>query len=163
MIREFDERNMAKSRKVCESMAEAASTSKRVLSEREKLILDRWPKFEDGECVWFGDAYIDTDGDANKVRAIEFDDGCTDLVGIESFHTGFFAGERVKRPAPKDSWERLEEDAGKEPCDYFGVECDDDKGCSGCPHLREGRDCTIALQADLIRRAKALAGVEVGR
>ncbi len=223
MTKEFDKRNAAKSRKVCEAMAEAASTGKRVLSEREKLILDRWPKFEDGECVWFGDAYIDTDGDANKVRAIEFDEVCTDLVGIEGFHTGFFAGERVKRPAPKvldadgveikvgdtvwfkgnprpyavvevkdgsvrlhskthcseesattvwtdilthiapDSWEQLEEDAAKEPCDYFGVECDDDKGCSGCPHLHEGRDCAIDLQADIVRRAKELAGVEAGR
>lgn len=140
MTKEFDKRNAAKSRKVCESMAEAASTSKRVLSEREKLILDRWPKFEDGECVWFGDAYIDTDGDANKVRAIEFDEGCTDLVGIEGFHTGFFAGERVKRPAPKDSWERLEEDA----------EFNDETGIVGG-------------NLDLIRRAKALAEAEVGR
>lgn len=201
MTKEFDERNMAKSRRVCEAMAEAASTSKRVLSEREKLILDRWPKFEDGECVWFGDAYIDTDGDANKVRAIEFDDGCTDLVGIEGFHTGFFAGERAKRPAPEvldaevveikvgdsmyvanngdgpyivcdidenidrielfwhenrneklfiaanrlthtrpDSWERLEEDA----------EFNDETGIVGG-------------NLDIVRRAKALAGMEVGR
>lgn len=162
MIREFDERNMAKSRKVCESMAEAASTSKRVLSEREKLILDRWPKFEDGECVWFGDAYIDTDGDANKVRAIEFDDGCTDLVGIESFHTGFFAGERVKRPAPNDSWERFVEDMQKSACAYFGYqhkECDEGDGCPA----RGALDCSNRKMADLIRRAKALAGVEVGR
>ena len=157
MTKEFDKRNAAKSRRVCEAMAEAASTSKRVLSEREKLILDRWPKFEDGECVWFGDAYIDTDGDANKVRAIEFDEGCTDLVGIESFHTGFFAGERAKRPAPKDSWERLEEDASKDTCVYFGgtrhFNCDE------CP--ADGANCFRLMKSDLIRRAKALAGVEV--
>ena len=158
MTASFDKKNMAKSRKVCESMAEAASTSKRVLSEREKLILDRWPKFEDGECVWFGDAYIDTDGDTNKVRAIEFDEGCTDLVGIESFHTGFFAGERVKRPAPKDSWERLEEDAAKSDCDYFGRDVSD---CDRCPARESTLSCGQSKSLDIIRRAKALAGVEV--
>ena len=222
MTKEFDERNMAKSRRVCEDMEAAHVTKWLKLTERERQILAMWPRFEDDEYVWFGDAYIDTGGDANKVRAIEFDEGCTDLVGIEGFHTGFFAGERVKRPAPKvldadgveikvgdsmyvanngdgpyivcdidenidrielfwhenrneklfiaanrlthtrpDSWEQLEEDAAKEPCDYFGVECDDDKGCSWCPHLHAPRDCTIDMQADLIRRAKALAGVEV--
>lgn len=201
MTKEFDERNMAKSRRVCEAMAEAASTGKRVLTERERQILDMWPRFEDGERVWFGDAYIDTDGDANKVRAIEFDEGCTDLVGIEGFHTGFFAGERAKRPAPEvldadgveikvgdsmyvandgdgpyivcdidenidrielfwhenrneklfiaanrlthiapDSWEQLEEDA----------EFNDETGIVGG-------------NLDIVRRAKALAGMEVGR
>ena len=72
----------------------------------------------------------------------------------------FIAANRLTHTRP-DSWERLEEDASKEPCDYFGVECDEDKGCSGCPHLHKGRDCTIDMQADLIRRAKALAGAEV--
>ena len=47
MTKEFDKRNMAKSRKVCEAMAEAASTGKRVLTERERRILDMWPKFEE--------------------------------------------------------------------------------------------------------------------
>ena len=47
MTKEFDKRNAAKSRKVCEAMAEAASTGKRVLTERERRILDMWPKFEE--------------------------------------------------------------------------------------------------------------------
>ena len=158
MTKEFDKRNAAKSRKVCAAMAERADTGKRKLTERERQILDMWPKFEDGECVWFGDAYIDTDGDANKVRAIEFDEGCTDLVGIESFHTGFFAGERVKRPAPKDSWERLEEDAAKSDCDYFGRDVSD---CDRCPARESTLSCGQSKSLDIIRRAKALAGVEV--
>lgn len=156
MNKSFDEKNMAKSRKVCEATTEAASTGKRVLTERERQILAMWPRFEDGEYVWFGDAYIDTDGDANKVRAIEFDDGCTDLVGIESFHTGFFAGERVKRPAPKDSWERLEEDAAKSDCDYFGRDASD---CDRCPARESTLSCGQSKSLDIIRRAKALAGV----
>ena len=54
MIREFDAKNMAKSRAKCAEMAEAANTGKRVLSERERQILDIWPKFEDGEPPWEG-------------------------------------------------------------------------------------------------------------
>ena len=67
----------------------------------EKRILGLWPKYEDGSYVWLGDSYIDTDGDENEVMAIEFNDRCADLVGLEGFHTGFEPFERVKRPAPK--------------------------------------------------------------
>lgn len=71
-------------------------------SDDEKRILGLWPKYEDGSYVRLGDSYIDTDGDENEVMAIEFNDRCTDLVGLEGFHTGFDTlGERVKRPAPK--------------------------------------------------------------
>ena len=57
MIREFDERNMAKSRRVCEAMAEAASTGKRVLTERERQILALWPKWSNGDYCMFGDLW----------------------------------------------------------------------------------------------------------
>lgn len=71
-------------------------------TDMERRILDMWPKFDDGSYVQLGDSYIDTDGDDNQVMAIEFNDRCTDLVGLEGFHTGFDAlGEHVKRPAPK--------------------------------------------------------------
>lgn len=40
MVREFDERNMARSRERCAAMAEAADTGRRKLSERERQILD---------------------------------------------------------------------------------------------------------------------------
>ena len=35
--------------------AECSGLRKQVPSERERRILDMWPRFEDGECVWFGD------------------------------------------------------------------------------------------------------------
>ena len=226
MTKQFDEKNMAKSRRVCEDMEAAHVTQWCKLTERERQILDMWPKFEDGEYVWFGDRVYELCG---KVYGVCLDDDAISLRTAYLDHMPLDFGERVKRPAPKvldadgveiemggtvwyrslctmgsmrkatvagfdehsldgplvtlkdeagktwyihpkkithtppDSWERLEEDAVKEPCDYFGVECDEDKGCSGCPHLHEGRDCAIDLQADLIRRAKALAGVEVGQ
>lgn len=229
MTKEFDKRNMAKSRRVCEDMEAAHVTKWLKLTERERQILAMWPRFEDGECVWLGDKYEDNEGNECFASGVHLDIDGPILVDSEGFHDLYRKGKRVKRPVPKvldadgveikvgdtvwyrslctmgsmrkatvtgfgehsldgplatlkdeagrtwhidpkkithvqpDSWEQLEEDAGKEPCDYFGVECDDDKGCGGCPHLREGRDCAIELQADLIRRAKALAGAEVGR
>ena len=102
MVREFDERNLAKSRAVCAAMAEEADTGKRRLTERERRILDMWPRFEDtGDPVMVGDAYIDGSGDCNIIVAVRICDVCVDLVGEDGFLTGFKPGERVKRPATK--------------------------------------------------------------
>ena len=63
MTKEFDKRNAAKSRKVCEAMAEAASTGKRVLTERERRILDRLADFIDPDeltCHMVFDHLTDT-------------------------------------------------------------------------------------------------------
>lgn len=102
MTKDFDARNEKKSRSVCAAMAESADTDKRALSERERRILDMWPRFEDtGDPVMVGDAYIDGSGDCNNIVAVRICDVCVDLVGEDGFLTGFKPGERVKRPAPK--------------------------------------------------------------
>lgn len=128
-------------------------------TETEQRILDMWPKFEDGSYVQLGDSYIDTDGDENEVMAIEFNDRCTDLVGLEGFHTGFDTlGERVKRPEFEDSWERLKDDATMSPwsyCDKYGLVA----GISNDEYF----PATVAFATDLIRRAKALAEKEASR
>ncbi len=221
MTKEFDARNEKKSRSVCAAMAESADTGKRVLTERERAILDMWPRFEDtGDPVMVGDAYIDGSGDCNIIVAVRICDVCVDLVGEDGFLTGFKPGERVKRPAPealdadgveikvgdtvydvrgerftvtdieggllglsqdgfiigswmpadqfsislRDSWERLEEDAAKYPCLY----AEDVKGskfdsCSDCPWHSEcgGSREREVMASYIVRRAKALAGVEV--
>ena len=55
----------------------------------------------------------------------------------------------------RDSWERLERDAGKTSCGYFGR-----SGlCVGCPALSISKMCNVAKSEDIVRRAKALAGV----
>lgn len=209
MVREFDERNMAGSRAVCAAMAEEAYTGKRRLTERERRILDMWPRFEDtGDPVMVGDAYIDGSGDCNIIVAVRICDVCVDLVGEDGFLTGFKPGERVKRPAPEvldadgveikvgdtvwhhsgfahgvatsidagslmgtvryvnggvefrdaakdlthtrpDSWERLEEDAALSPADYI-----DKRG------RRTDLYAYQEMPIDIVRRAKALAGVE---
>lgn len=93
MTKEFDEKNMAKSRRVCEAMDR--ENGKRVLTERERQILDMWPRFEDGEPVWYGD---EVDNMRSSVIAVEFFDGSITLSSdFDHLHLSF--GERVKRPA----------------------------------------------------------------
>lgn len=54
-----------------------------------------------------------------------------------------------------DSWERLEEDAAKTSCGYFGR-----SGlCVGCPALAISQMCNVAKSQDIVRRAKALSGL----
>ena len=176
-----------------------------VPSERERRILDMWPRFEDGAYVWFGDE-IACRGKACMLDDVKFvSDGtfhdATYLYvsnGLDVFEVPIAAGERVKRPVQSvldadgveihvgdtvwhcngiasgvvtsidagslmnttryvdesgtefrdaarnlthtrpDSWERLEEDA----------ELNDETGIVGG-------------NLDIVRRAKALAGVEV--
>ena len=206
MTKEFDERNAAKSRKVCAAMAEAASTGKRVLTERERHILDIWPRFEDGKPVMFGDRFIDHRVNERTVRSVIVNNDGVELRTFDGTFDWHETGERVKRPVqsvldadgveikvgdtvwcrnlctkdftskatvvgfyeyrqdvqlvtlrdemgwtchidpkrithtPPDSWERLEEDA----------EFNDETGIVGG-------------NLDIVRRAKALAGVEAGR
>ena len=65
-----------------------------------------------------------------------------------------------------DSWERLEEDAGKSVEEYWGCS---DFDCTSCPAMVGGKrprekydvgSCGYAVSLDLVRRAKALAGVK---
>lgn len=205
MNKSFDEKNMAKSRRVCAAMPEAASTGKRVLTERERQILAMWPRFEDGEYVWFGDEFLCRCGKSHVCDGVRVQNtGAKVIFAANHPHNIFLKdgseySERVKRPAPKvldadgveikvgdsmyvanygdgpyivcdideninrielfwhenrneklfiaanrlthtrpDSWERLEEDA----------ELNDETG-------------VVGGNLDIVRRAKALAGVEV--
>lgn len=97
MTKKFDARNAKKSRAVCEAMAERADTGKRIMSEREKLILDMWPKFEDGEYVWFGD---EVDGLRGGIDNIDLYERTANLYDVDVNLIMSF-GERLKRPAPK--------------------------------------------------------------
>ena len=213
MTKEFDARNERKSRSVCAAMAEAADTGKRVLTEREREILDMWPKFEDGEPVMIGDEATNNKNQRFMVKRIEFRHGkwmLNDSV-TEGHYLNGKSGERVKRTAPKvldadgvsikvgdtvwdgsgvemtvmslvgelpghvtthskipparysisaklitharpDSWERLEEDAGEDPFRY----------CKTVGKRLDTFDnAEVFKSADIVRRAKKLAGVEV--
>ena len=106
-----------------------------------------------GDTVWHHSGFahgVVTSIDAGSLMStaryvnggVEFRDAAKDLT-----HT---------RP---DSWERLEEDAVKGVCAYFGFlnKCCDDG--DECPANKPG-DCAKFKVLDIIRRAKALAGVE---
>lgn len=98
MTKEFDARNAEKSRAVCEAMAERADTGKRVLTERERRILDMWPRFEDGEPVMIGDGVDSLGGEIIEVYIAEDAAAIWNNYGN---HMHLSLGERVKRPAPK--------------------------------------------------------------
>lgn len=67
--------------------------------------------------------------------------------------------QRARLGGRADSWERLERDALKTVCDYFGEVCDSEWRCRQCPHFHEDRDCSLDMNGDIVRRAKRLAGV----
>lgn len=102
MTKDFDERNEKKSRSVCAAMAEAADTGKRVLSEKERRILDMWPRYEDGEPVWFGDGAAVNVGNI-AIEAIELTDGCAYVKdgACGDYNTLVQVFKHVKRPAPE--------------------------------------------------------------
>lgn len=101
MTKEFDERNAAKSRKVCAAMAERADTGKRKLTERERHILDMWPRFEEGEPVMVGDRFIDHRVNERTVRSVIVNNDGVELRTFDGTFDWHETGERVKRPAPK--------------------------------------------------------------
>lgn len=63
--------------------------------------------------------------------------------------------------ATPDSWEKLEEDALKGQCAYFGA-LGSSVTCTNCEHSLQatGRRCLENMQIDLVKRAKRLAGIE---
>lgn len=66
-----------------------------------------------------------------------------------------------KQPEPPDSWDKLEEDALKGQCTYFGAS-GNSVTCTNCEHSLQatGRCCWENMQIDLVKRAKRLAGIE---
>lgn len=103
MTKEFDARNERKSRSVCAAMAESADTDKRVLSEKERRILDMWPRYEDGEPVMLGDEATNNKNQRFTVKRIEFQHGkwmLNDSV-TEGHYLNGKSGKCVKRPATK--------------------------------------------------------------
>lgn len=99
MVSNFDERNLAKSRAVCAAMAEEADTGKRRLTERERRILDMWPRFEDTEePVMIGD---EVDGLGGEIIEVYIAENAAAIWNNFANHMHLRPGERVKRPAPE--------------------------------------------------------------
>lgn len=103
-VTEFNEKTAAKSREVCERIEREDAERRGGLSERERAILDMWPRFEDGEYVWFGDEVEMQDEIVREVWTFTLDvnaegDKRLYLNGFQGLFV--LPGERVKRPAPK--------------------------------------------------------------
>lgn len=142
---------------------EAASA---LLDEVEKRLMPEgmeWPRFEDGEPVRIGDAVESKFGTAFEVEYVEF---CSDHANLYAPSEGLFSveyGERVKRPEPEDTQERIDEDAGKTPCEYFGREGVLCSYRGGCPSLKMDCSCDMAKTRDLLRRQRELDAKGAGR
>lgn len=104
-------------------------------------------------------------GSMRKAMVTGFDENCLGgklaTLKDEAGKTWYIDPKKITHVQP-DSWERFVEDMQKSACAYFGYqhkECDEGDGCPA----RVALDCSNRKMADLIRRAKALAGAEAGR
>ena len=121
------------------------------LTHRAPVLASDGKPLREGEHVWHvetGREYVVMEPSYGKtvvVRSAKYDDA----EGEQ------YAPDQLTHERP-DSWERLEEDAGKSPCEYFGF--DEDETCGKCP--ASTKNCEQTMARDIVRRSKALAGVE---
>lgn len=125
------------------------------------------PLFEDGEPVQFGDC-ISVEGCKETVQGFKFYRSGPVFVSIvgrdHEKWVRIEEGDRVKRPEPPDTWEKLVadiEDCDGSACNYFGRIKEEGRApCCGCKAYNDDTDCTVQVMCDIVRRAKKLAGVE---
>lgn len=114
----------------------------------------------DGVEIKVGDTVYEPNGQSGIVAAVHPSTRCVDLRqdGCDAYAMDT---KRLTHTRP-DSWKRLFADASDDACAYFGRY--DENGsarCVGCP-AEHAECCTGTQMDDLIRRVKALAGIEVG-
>ena len=120
------------------------------LTHRAPVLAADGLPLREGETVW------DTNGDELVIGAFE-DGGHTvncryaDVGDAIPVH-GMWSPSDLTHERP-DSWQRIEEDAGKDPCGYFGF--DGEEICGKCP--ASGKNCEQTMARDLVRRCRALA------
>ena len=134
-------------------------SGKRVKRPATKVLDADGVEIKVGDTVWHHSGFahgvvtsIDAGSLMGTVRyvngGVEFRDAAKDLTHA--------------RP---DSWERLEEDAVKVVCEYAGAVPDEfgDYDCDTCRlfNARGNLICEQLMTREIVRRAKALAGVEV--
>ena len=131
-----------------ELQAKVDGLRKQVPSERERHILDMWPRFEDGEPVMFGDRFIDHRVNERTVRSVIVNDDGVELRTFDGTFDWHETGERVKRTV-----QRVLDADGVEikVGDTVSVEGEPPpvRGCRG-----ERRECPTAQQDALQRRER---------
>lgn len=134
-----------------------------LLDEVEKRLMPEgmeWPSFENGEKVRIGSLYVDDSMTVHEVKLINlclYEDGYGQgyVSDGKSFHY-FDKSNHLKRPEPEDTQERIDEDAGKTPCEYFGRKGELCSDGDGCPSLEMDCSCDMAKTRDLLRRQREL-------
>lgn len=129
-----------------------------------------WPRFSDGESVRIGDEVLGKHGEPMAVTRVCFvEGGCyfNESHRKDGRRRGrgwrYVAGERVKRPKPADTQERIDEDAMKSPCEYFGRKGRPCFDGDGCPSLEMDGSCDAAKTRDILRRQRELDAKGAGR
>lgn len=119
-----------------------------------------------GDTVWYvgSDVVIPKDHPLKVVGFTRMDGVPGTLIETREYPAAVIKPKWLthNQPEPPDSWEKLEEDALKTSCAYFGKLEEPNAFCTECPHGAEitGRGCIKNMRLDLVRRAKRLAGIE---
>ena len=149
----------------CEDCAEArARAAGDLVDEVGKRLMPEgmeWPRFEDGEPVRIGDRVQLCNGHSEELCQVRMGESGYSLY-TETSDEDHPYGVPVRRPEPEDTQERIDEDAKKIPCEYFGrkgVLCSDG---DGCPSLEMDCSCDTAKILDLLRRQRALDARKAG-
>lgn len=122
------------------------------LAHRKPVIAADGKPLLKGETVWSVDS--STRYTVEKITDELIPVKCRSEMGSTvSLHPSQLTHERPVA----DSWERIEEGVSKGVCGYFGHEVE---GCCGCPAADDSRSCEEVMAEDVVRRCKALAGVE---
>lgn len=126
----------------------------RVMKPENPEVLDA-----DGAPIRVGDKLYFVYGDGTPLKCIGFDiDGGVIFRGWEEKETFAYENATVFTHKKPDSWGQLEKDIQASECTYFGMSEAD--SCEGCKAFENSeRLCSESQAKDLIRRAKALAGV----
>ena len=119
-------------------------------TEPPKPVLDR-----DGVPIEPGDVVWGEDGLDWLVTGFRWDNGYHVVEAaargeVKQLKPGWLTHEEP------ESWERLEEDAAKGACAYFGSS---EFSCKECLYFGREHDCSGLMAMDIVARAKALAGV----
>lgn len=136
-----------------------------LLDEVEKRLMPEgmeWPVFEDGEPVRIGDRVQLCNGHSEELCQVHMGESGYSLY-TETSDEDHPYGVPVRRPEPEDTQERIDADAGKTPCEYFGwngIVCDENGGCSASEMVGS---CEPVKIKDLLRRQRELDAKEAGR
>lgn len=127
------------------------------------------PLDANGEPIHIGDVLYSRGNECRVVSiTVKADEACVGAhtdegVFLPSVNPKYLSRKNLEsiEPEPDDSWEKLEEDATQQSCEYFGMDRTP-ASCDDCPHGWEqtGRACWRNARLDILARAKKLAGIE---